>query len=298
MKWKEPETIEELILQTRQQIRAYRAYDAFTHNSCTIAPLSLVVLIPLLLVSVRQSVLLCSFLAVWLGYVVWLFYRNLKLNGDLKRTHKDIGKMVRFLIKHSDLQATGVLIEALNLKSLFILDSELREMIVDNVAFLLDTIDEENADLLDSEARRQLCNLLTNPDPAENFLYVAVLKALVYVGDSDAERMMEKWAVGTYDKENIQILDPALKAERRGEGYRLNSRQMCLMRIQETAEECLPRLYERLRREAVGQTLLRAADPLQGSPRELLRPAFDTLETRSEQLLRAVQDNKKELERK
>jgi hypothetical protein len=66
--------------------------------------------------------------------------------------------------------------------------------------------------------------------------------------------------------------------------------------LRTAAEECLPRVEERVRleqerraRQKVGEQLLRASAPAQTAQETLLRPATETQSTVSDQLLRPVQ---------
>src|ERR1051326_399652 len=200
MKWKDPETIEELIHLTRQEMRAHTVNEKFTNRwACTYIPASFALLLLLLSLLGPWPVARYTLPVVWFGTVCLVFLRSRHLSDQINRTHRDISKILRFLMKQDDLQVLGVLIEALTadtatVTKLFLEEPELREAVVDKIAELLPLLDTENARVLDTEQRRRLCSMLNSPNPNETFLYVAILKALVYVGDRDAA-LRTQWLI-------------------------------------------------------------------------------------------------------
>lgn len=162
-----------------------------------------------------------------------------------------------------DARAVGPLVD-----SLILGDRELRAVAVSALIRLLPRLKASDSALLSQDQRKSLCRIVQKACCAaptalcdrEIDLAVAALKAFEQVGDVSVLTCVENAA--RY---------PAYGAAQQ---------------VTDAAETCLPFLKERIERDRAGRSLLRASDEPSMPADILLRPASETGETNSRELLR------------
>jgi hypothetical protein len=202
----------------------------------------------------------CSFA----GYVIFI---------DTHRRRK-ARKAVDALRTVADIKSVGPLTDALRMN-----DLPARRDAQDMLIELLPRLQPEDSGLLNAAQRANLCSVLNVPvesalyknmaavfkpaDHREVEIRVAILHALTRIGDEQA----------------LPIMAHLAETQARTDGER---------RIQETARICLPLLHERVEQLRDPHTLLRASSAEFTNPEVLLRPATQSGETSTDQLLRAA----------
>jgi hypothetical protein len=204
------------------------------------------------------------FILFWMGITGYMV-------GSIVKPRKRLRPLAQMLAGLHDVRAIGPLIDTLKLE-----DRKIHAIALESLTELLPSLTANDSDLLTTEQRalldsklrgmpNRLDGNLRSLSPAAHeqqiAFCIAILKAFGQVGDRTALPTVERLA----QRE-------AKTAEQQ--------------RVQEAARACLPLLKLRIEQQHSNQTLLRASSPADTDVETLLRPAKDSQETPSNQLLR------------
>ena len=208
---------------------------------------------------------------VYIPFILFMLGITGYMVGSIVKPRKRLRPMAQTLADLHDVHAVGALIDTLKLE-----DRKIHAIAMDALIELLPRLTANDSDLLTAEQRALLDSKLRgmpnrldgNLRPLSPAVYeqqvafcIAILQAFGQVGDRTALPTVERLA-------------------------RREAKTVEQLRVQEAARACLPLLKLRIEQQHSNQTLLRASSPADTDVETLLRPAKDSQETPSDQLLR------------